>query len=111
MAQQWMAQQGSVVGGLHGDSAVPGCAESTERRKALQGVAKLFGAPETLGVPRGTALISPHGFDIHSAKFDPAALKRPRSSQAVSRASFPSRSHSTGTWRMPGTTQSQTQLS
>uniref|UniRef100_A0A7S4QA92 Uncharacterized protein n=1 Tax=Alexandrium monilatum TaxID=311494 RepID=A0A7S4QA92_9DINO len=50
----------------------------TERRAALRGVARLFGAPESLGVPQGTALVQPHGFNLQSAEFDPAALKRPR---------------------------------
>eukprot|EP00928_Gymnodinium_smaydae_P056799 TRINITY_DN4011_c1_g2_i2.p1 TRINITY_DN4011_c1_g2~~TRINITY_DN4011_c1_g2_i2.p1 ORF type:complete len:1447 (-),score=257.41 TRINITY_DN4011_c1_g2_i2:82-4422(-) len=50
-----------------------------ERRSALVSIARLFRAPESVGVPRHTMLVRPSGFDLQTAEFDPAkALKRPR---------------------------------
>eukprot|EP00929_Paragymnodinium_shiwhaense_P029772 TRINITY_DN1699_c2_g1_i1.p1 TRINITY_DN1699_c2_g1~~TRINITY_DN1699_c2_g1_i1.p1 ORF type:complete len:1769 (+),score=371.27 TRINITY_DN1699_c2_g1_i1:190-5496(+) len=42
-----------------------------ERRAALLAVARLFKAPETVGLPRSLKLIKPTGFDVQTAEFDP----------------------------------------
>eukprot|EP00429_Kryptoperidinium_foliaceum_P065190 CAMPEP_0176050272 /NCGR_PEP_ID=MMETSP0120_2-20121206/24986_1 /TAXON_ID=160619 /ORGANISM="Kryptoperidinium foliaceum, Strain CCMP 1326" /LENGTH=736 /DNA_ID=CAMNT_0017383705 /DNA_START=79 /DNA_END=2286 /DNA_ORIENTATION=- len=47
-----------------------------ERRAALLSLAKLFHAPASMGVPSGTMVLPPFGFDSSAAEFHPAALMK-----------------------------------
>merc|ERR1711972_464594 len=68
------------MGGSAGRAQVSPAAESAsaERRAALLSVARLFQAPETIGLTGVNGLLPLTGFDLQKAEFHVTALQRPR---------------------------------
>eukprot|EP00445_Apocalathium_hangoei_P020059 CAMPEP_0203900674 /NCGR_PEP_ID=MMETSP0359-20131031/42922_1 /ASSEMBLY_ACC=CAM_ASM_000338 /TAXON_ID=268821 /ORGANISM="Scrippsiella Hangoei, Strain SHTV-5" /LENGTH=485 /DNA_ID=CAMNT_0050824187 /DNA_START=60 /DNA_END=1514 /DNA_ORIENTATION=+ len=66
----------------------PPQAADPERRAALQSVARLLGAPHSMGVPEGTVMVPLFGFDVGSAEFHPAALMKVPDDFATTRGSL-----------------------